>query len=142
MSLNRFQKIALGIAGVTAAGIGTFILAAPHAFYASYGITLGNDANLLSELRAPAAGLLGLGIIMLVGMVRSAWTQPALFAAFTVYVAFPAGRILGIVLDGMPANSVMGALIIEVAILALLLAAFGRRSKAKVSVDPHPNWAG
>ncbi len=55
MTLTRLEKIALGISGVTALSIGGFILVAPHTFYASYGITLSNDPNLLSELRAPAA---------------------------------------------------------------------------------------
>jgi transposase InsO family protein len=44
---------------LTALTIGAFILFAPHAFYGSYGITLGEDASLLSELRAPGAGLAG-----------------------------------------------------------------------------------
>ena len=53
MQLTRFQKITLGISGITALVIGSFITLAPHAFYAGYGITLGPEPNLLSELRAP-----------------------------------------------------------------------------------------
>ena len=34
MTVARIEKTALGIAGVTALGIGAFVLAAPHAFYA------------------------------------------------------------------------------------------------------------
>ncbi len=52
MPLTLLQKIALGISGITASCIGALILAAPHLFYESYGISLGNDTNLLSELRA------------------------------------------------------------------------------------------
>ncbi|MCV6592454.1 MAG: DUF4345 domain-containing protein [Silicimonas sp.] len=52
MQLTRFQKITLGISGVTALAIGALITLTPHAFYASYGITLGQDPNLLNELRA------------------------------------------------------------------------------------------
>ena len=59
------QKFALGIAGITSLGIGTFILTAPHAFYASYGIALEPDPSLLSELRAPGAGLAAFGTVML-----------------------------------------------------------------------------
>ena len=50
MALSRFQKLTLAVAGLTATAIGAAILARPHAFYASYGITLGPDP--LSELRA------------------------------------------------------------------------------------------
>ncbi|KAJ55143.1 membrane protein [Actibacterium mucosum KCTC 23349] len=124
MQLTRFQKITLGISGATALAIGTFITLAPHAFYASYGITLGPNPNLLSELRAPGAGLAVLGAIMLAGPIRAAMAPIALAVALTVYLAFPVGRIVGIVLDGMPSGSVIGALAIEVVIAGLLLVAF------------------
>ena len=121
MQLTRFQKIALSISGVTALAIGTFITLAPHAFYASYGITLGQDPNLLNELRAPGAGLAVFGALMLAGVFRAAMAPTALAVALTVYLAFPVGRIVGIVLDGMPTGSVIGALAIEVVIAGLLL---------------------
>ncbi len=127
MQLTRFQKIALGISGVTALTIGAFITLAPHAFYASYGITLGQDPNLLSELRAPGAGLAVFGAIILAGIVRVAMTPIALAVALTVYLAFPAGRIVGVVIDGMPSGSVIGAFAVEVIIACLLLAAFRQR---------------
>ena len=124
MQLTRFQKITLGIGGVTALAIGTMITLAPHAFYASYGITLGQDPNLLNELRAPGAGLAVFGALMLAGIVRAAMAPIALAVALTVFLAFPAGRIVGIVMDGMPSGSVIGALAFEIIIAALLLAAF------------------
>ena len=124
MQLTRFQKITLGIGGVTALAIGTMITMAPHAFYASYGITLGQDPNLLNELRAPGAGLAVFGALMLAGVVRAAVAPIALAVALTVFLAFPVGRIVGIVMDGMPSGSVIGALAFEIIIAALLLAAF------------------
>jgi hypothetical protein len=136
MTLTLFQKITLGISGVTALGIGAFILAAPHAFYASYGISLGSNANLLSELRAPGAGLAALGAIMLAGVVRAAWSPVALVAALTVFLAFPAGRLVSLAVDGMPSASVLSALGIEVAIAALCLTAF-RRLRAGKPANPH-----
>lgn len=141
MTLTRFEKIALGISGVTALGIGTFILAAPHAFYASYGITLDNDASLLSELRAPAAGLATLGILMLAGIVRRALAQLSIVAALIVFLAFPAGRLVGIVADGMPSGSILGALILELAIAALCLAAFRHRMWPTASTSNQPTAA-
>ncbi len=137
MNMTKFQKITLGIAGVTAFGIGGFILAAPHAFYASYGITLGTDPNLLSELRAPAANLAALGAIMLAGIIRPSWAQISTAIALTVFLAFPAGRIVSIVVDGMPSESVMGALVIEIVIAALCLVAFWRRPARQISGKPN-----
>ena len=133
MTTTKFQKITLGIAGVTAFGIGGFILASPHAFYASYGIALGTDPSLLSELRAPAANLAALGAVILAGVVRPAWAQVSTAIAVTVFLAFPAGRLLSLIVDGMPSGSVLGALAIEVAIGALCVAALWRRPVRDVS---------
>ncbi|MGR3513572.1 MAG: DUF4345 domain-containing protein [Paracoccaceae bacterium] len=130
MQLTRFQKITLGISGLTALAIGSLITLAPHTFYASYGITLGQDPNLLSELRAPGAGLAVFGALILAGVVRTAMAPIALAVALTVFFAFPFGRIVGIFMDGMPSSSVIGALAFEIIIAVLLLAAFKQKRAA------------
>lgn len=127
MRSTTFEKIALGLSGLTALTIGAFILFMPHAFYASYGIMLGQDANLLSELRAPGAGLAGCGLLMLLGIWRHAVLPVAMAVALTVFIAFPAGRLVGLAVDGIPSGSVIGALVVELVIAALCLAAFRRR---------------
>ncbi|MDJ0637948.1 MAG: DUF4345 domain-containing protein [Paracoccaceae bacterium] len=142
MQLTRFQKITLGISGVTALAIGTFITLAPHAFYASYGIALGQDPNLLNELRAPGAGLTVFGALMLAGVVRAAMAPIALAVALTVYLAFPVGRIVGIFMDGMPSSNVIGALVFEVVVAGLLIAAFRTRSTMNAGSDRYANTIG
>ena len=129
--MKSIQKVALGLAGITALGIGAAILFAPHAFYASYGIVLDANPSLLSELRAPGAGLAALGAVMLAGIVRPALKQAAVMAALIVFIAFPAGRIVGLVADGAPSSGILAALVLELAIAALCLFAF-RRSPAPV----------
>jgi len=126
MILSKFQKTALAIAGVTALCFGGLILATPLAFYASYGIALDGNPSLLSELRAPGAALATLGALMLAGLVRAAWAPVARVAALTVYLAFPAGRIISLAVDGMPSPNVIGALVIEISIATLCLVAFRR----------------
>ena len=127
MKPSLLEKIALGLSGLTAFTIGALILFAPHAFYASYGIALGEDINLLSELRAPGAGLAGFGLLMLRGIWRQTALPVAMAAALTVFIAFPAGRLFGVVVDGVPSGSIVAALIVELVIATLCLAAFRRR---------------
>ncbi|WP_421906180.1 DUF4345 domain-containing protein [Mameliella sp.] len=126
MAFSPFQKITLGIAGISALAIGLCILAIPHRFYAGYGITLPHDASLLSELRAPGAGLAVLGGLMLWGMVNSAMRRVAQVAALTVYIGFPAGRLIGLLADGVPSGGILGALAFEIGIAVLCLLAFRR----------------
>lgn len=135
MSLNRTQKTALAVSGITSLGIGAFILAAPHAFYATYGITLGPDPSLLSELRAPGAGLAAFGGIMLAGIFLQRLHQAAIVAALTVFLAFPAGRLVGVVADGVPPSGILVALVLELAIAALCLFAFRPVSAASTSLS-------
>ncbi len=127
MFMNKIEKITLGISGLTALGIGGMITLAPHTFYASYGITLRENPSLLSELRAPGAGLTALGVLMLLGIWRSALAQLAVAATLIVFLAFPAGRFIGLVVDGMPSSGIIAALILEVSIAALCLFAFRKR---------------
>lgn len=127
MTLTKLEKITLAISGVTALGIGAMITFAPHTFYASYGITLGDNPSLLSELRAPGAGLTILGFLMLLGIWRSATAQLAVAATLIVFLAFPAGRLIGLAVDGMPSSGIIGALLLEIAIAALCLFAFRKR---------------
>ena len=131
--MTLFQKIALGVAGITALGIGASILIAPYAFYASYGIVLAPNPSLLSELRAPGAGLAAFGAVMLAGIVKPALRQAAVVAALTIFVAFPAGRVLGLVADGIPSSGILGALILELVIAVLCLVAFRRGTGPSVS---------
>ena len=131
--MTLLQKIALGIAGFTSLSIGAFILAAPHSFYASYGIVLGQDPSLLSELRAPGAGLAAFGGVILAGIVRPEMRQASVVAALTVFLAFPAGRMIGLAIDGVPSSGILGALALEVAIAALCIFAFRRAARPAIS---------
>jgi hypothetical protein len=133
MTTTKYQKFALAIAGVSALVIGAFILIAPHAFYAGYGVTLGEDANLLSELRAPAANLAALAIVMLVGIFRSGFAPVSMAVATTVFLAFPAGRIAGLLMDGVPSAGVLAAFAIEVVIGIVCVTAFRKSGAAAIA---------
>jgi hypothetical protein len=133
MSLTLLEKVTLGISGLTAVGVGGFIMVAPQVFYASYGIALGDDPSLLSELRAPAACLVTLGVLMLSGIWRAAMAQLAIAATLIVFLAFPAGRLIGVAVDGLPSDGIIGALVLEVAIAALCVFAFRRRVATELS---------
>ena len=124
MTLSRFQTFSLAVAGITATAIGTAIVAAPQAFLASYGIALGPDPSLLSELRAPGAGLAAFGVLMLAGIIRSALSQMSIIVATIVFVAFPTGRLVGLLVDGLPSGGILAALIFELAVAGLCLTAF------------------
>ncbi len=118
------QKALLAVAGITALVIGSFIMAAPLQFYAGYGISPAQGVDLLSELRAPGANLAALGILILAGFARPAMARTSLMVAGVVFLAFAAGRMIGLVLDGMPSPGILVALLVELAIGLLCAMAF------------------
>ena len=60
-------KALLVVAGAVAVVIGAAVLLTPVAFSESYGIVLGADPDALSERRAPGAGLLVVGGLLVAG---------------------------------------------------------------------------
>ena len=134
---NRLEKTALLVSGLTAAGIGIAINANPFGFLASYGVTLEDNASLLSELRAPAAGLVAFGAVMLAGLWRPAIAPISKAMALCVFLAFPVGRLIGWTIDGVPSGAIIGALVVEIAIAALCLVAFAR-TPGKIPSHNHP----
>lgn len=119
MTLDLKRRFALGMSGLTAFTIGLAITLDPHSFYASYGIVLSPQPNLMSELRAPAANLAALGLIILCGAFYQKLVQASAWLGVTVFSAFAIGRTISFALDGWPSDSILAAFAIEV-VLAMM----------------------
>lgn len=104
------------IAGLIMLAIGGAILLVPHAFHGGNGIALGNDPNLLSEIRAPGGLLACSGITILVGAFRNQLRSLAATLSVLVYGSFGVSRLVSIGLDGMPSSSIVGAAAVEFAV--------------------------
>ncbi|WP_108835271.1 DUF4345 domain-containing protein [Tateyamaria sp. Alg231-49] len=135
MEFGFRRRLVLGISGLAAITVGLAITLDPQAFYASYGIVLTPQPNLMSELRAPAANLAVLGLIILSGALYKRITHSAALLGTAVFLAFAMGRVVSLALDGRPSDSILAALGIEVvlALLCLWVAAPRRQRADKVS---------
>lgn len=105
-------------AGLVLSWIGALVLLTPHTFFATNGITLGHDPSLMSEIRAPGGLLLASGVVVLLGALRRAMRREALMLAALVYGSFGASRLLAITLDGVPTESLLGAMGVELVLAA------------------------
>ena len=95
-------NIALFTAGTVAAGIGVAGLFFPQAFHAGSGIILGDNINLLNEMRAPAGGITAMGLLILLGLVIPILTFTSIVSASVMYLAYGFSRLYSILTDGMP----------------------------------------
>ena len=96
------MRAVLFVSGLVAVGIGGSILLVPEAFYASYGIDLSGNINLLNEMRAAGGAVLASGLLILSGafVARFAWLA-ALVGCLT-YIPYGLSRGLAVLLDGAP----------------------------------------
>ena len=127
------HRLVLGMSGLTASIIGLAITLDPQSFYASYGIELLPQPSLMSELRAPAANLAVLGLIILCGAFYQKYTRNSARLGVTVFSAFAIGRTISFVLDGWPSDGILVAFAIEVLLASLCLWVVGVNTK---SADP------
>lgn len=119
MTFDIKRRLVLGFSGVVAITIGLAIAFDPQAFYSGYGIVLTPQPNLMSELRATAANLAALGMIIVSGALYKKMAQSAAVLGATIFFAFAAGRIVSLIFDGRPTDGILAALGTEV-VLALL----------------------
>ena len=116
MNNSIWQKAMLLVAGLVALAISVSVLFFPQGFYGSSEITLEDNPTLLSEIRAPSMVLVVFGLVMLGATAMSQLRQSALIAASMLYLSYGGGRLVSLVLDGMPHSNIMFAMVIEVGI--------------------------
>lgn len=116
MQDSKLLKTVLIVAGLVAIWIGGSILVDPVGFERSYGIELGTDINLRSEIRAPGAALLAGGLLMMSGAFVSRLAFTATLMATLWYLAYGGSRLLSFIVDGMPTSGLVQATVAELAI--------------------------
>ena len=128
-------QLTLLAAGVLTGLIGMGILLMPDAFYATYRITVPESASLRSELKTLGTILLLAGGLMVTGVVKPALQTTALIVASLTYTALVAGRMLGLIVDGMPSTGILAAWAVEAALLLLIVIA-GVAARARQTPPP------
>lgn len=121
MEKSKVVQVVLIISGIIGISIGGALLFAPVAFEASAGINLGEDINLLSEIRANGGALLLGGILILLGTFISKLTHTSLILSSLFYLSYGFSRVLSMIIDGLPHNSLLSATVVEIIIGLLSL---------------------
>ena len=119
MKYSIIVKTSLVLSGLIATAVGFGVLFIPHAFHASSGIAIGNDVNLLNEIRSPGGMVLISGLFILIGAFRAKATFFALVVSTVLYLSFGLSRIVSLVSDGAPNNAMLQILALELCIGAL-----------------------
>ena len=116
-----FSRIMLGLSGLIGGYIGISILFDTQKFFAHNGVEITGDPGLMSELKAPAIVLLAAALVLLVGSVKSRFTDMALMIGAIVYGSYGMGRVVSILVDGLPPQPLIAAAVVELGIASILL---------------------
>ena len=121
------------VSGLLALVIGSALLFDPITFEAGAGLVLQKDPSLLSEFRAVGGLLLTSGVLMIVGVFVSQLRFTAIILVALVYVTYGISRALGIYLDGVPSDSLVSAMIIELVVGLMGLGALFAHQRVEVN---------
>lgn len=119
----RLSRGFLLLCGLAFLLIGAHTFADPLAAMAPVELNVGT-VSALNELRANYGGLqIGMGLLLLAGLWRTALTGPALLAQALLVGGLAVGRLVSLALDGQPNDLVLGLLALEsvVALVSLTL---------------------
>lgn len=112
MTSRPIERIVLVTTALVLIGVGLGGALVPAAFYASYEIAVAG-ASLSSELRGVGAVLLLLGLAVAAGAVWMRWAFPSAVIGAIVGLGLALGRTVALLVDGVPASTILVAGAVE-----------------------------
>ena len=134
MENSMIIKIFLAFSGLIAIGIGGALLFVPVEFEASAGIILGEDINLLSEMRASGGAIFAAGILIALGAFIPKLAYLSIVLSGLIYLSYGASRVFGMMVDGLPNNSIVAATAVEIIIGLISILVLLRIDKKQMAV--------
>lgn len=118
--MKIITRLALIGSGAILGLIGGALMISPKAFLETSHVFVERDPGLMSELAAPGGLLVATGVFMLIGAAKLRFASMALATGAVVYGSYGIGRVVSMLLHGLPSQSLISATIIEVAIAVML----------------------
>ena len=109
MKNSKALKAFLIISGLLLTFIGGATLFMPVAIKASSGVDIGGNISVLNDIRASASLILCLAILIVSGAFVKKLSYTSSLVAFLLFSSLGLGRIISILLDGMPADAMVKA---------------------------------
>lgn len=125
MQNSKVLKVILFICGALILLPGLIALFNPVGFTARNGVDIVGNISMLNDYRGMGGMLLGSGIIILLGILHHRMAFTSTVVAIVMFLSLALGRFVSIVMDGMPADGLFKATVVEailgfVAIFALV----------------------
>ena len=119
MQNSKVLKVILFLCGILILIAGAMALFSPTGFTARNGEDITGHISLLNDYRGLGGMIVASGIIMLLGIIYSRMAFTSTVVAIAMHLSLSLGRVVSIFLDGMPADGLVKATVVET-ILGLL----------------------
>lgn len=116
MKNSKAVRAFLILSSIIGLYVGVGLLFFPISFQAQSEIILGDNISLLSDTRASGAVIVFASLLILLGIFRKDWTYISLLVSSLIFLSYGIGRILSLLLDGMPSQGLFVAMILELLI--------------------------
>ena len=113
MQNSKVLKVILFIAGLMFIGVGLATMLIPVGFVARNGVDISGQITLLNDYRGSGGVILGSGILIMLGVFYSKMRYTSTLLASVLYISFAIGRAISIAMDGMPAEGLVKATVVE-----------------------------
>ncbi len=129
MNSLKILKIYLFIAGLILTAIGSLTTFNPIAIKANEGIDIAGNSSALNDVRSFGVLLLAFAFFSFLGSFKNALRKSAAITIPLLFLSLGIGRLLSILLDGMPSDGMVKATGLEIILGILGLVLFSLNSK-------------
>ncbi|MEO0405655.1 MAG: DUF4345 domain-containing protein, partial [Bacteroidota bacterium] len=113
MNYRKISKVYLVVSGILLTGIGTLTTFNPINVKANEGIELAGNPSALNDVRSFGFLLLVFAVLFIISGLKSAMLHFGSIASTSLFLSLGFGRVLSILLDGMPSEGMLGATMVE-----------------------------
>ena len=131
MQESKVLNVILFLAGLLILVVGSATLFFPVEFSAKHGVNLVQDVSLLNDIRGLGGLMLGSGLIIISGAFVKQMRFTSAVVGSVMYLTFALARVISIILDGVPAEGLIKATVVETVMGLVVLVAFIKYRKLK-----------
>lgn len=130
------QQFYLFVAGLTLFIIGAYIAFTPSQYLGQFNIAQEVNIEIMSELRGMGGSLFVFGLFVFSGAFIKHIEKTAMSVSALIFISFSVFRSIGIMLDGVPSQSILIALFVE-GLFAVFVIALLFSNKVVKAADQH-----
>lgn len=113
MKNSKVLKAFLIISGLLLIFIGGAQLLFPVEMKAGSGINIAENISVINDVRASSALILTIAILTILGAFVKKLTFSSSLVSFLLFLSLGVGRVISLLLDGMPVDGLVGATVLE-----------------------------